>query len=750
MFRCRRTVVRELKSYGLTDPGSPAEGRGRPRTCLDDSRSLRFAHVFLPYSSSSVPSRPSRRDDSSQRRFVVRAVATLVQAVGLLFILVGGGGGVVGVSAAQAQSQAQLQAGTARMVGTGRTAPVQPDRYSEAPSLAKRVEAGTLPPVRERLPEEPLVVEPADRPGQYGGTWTYGMLSSGQFPVLYRNLGWEHLVRWGPDYLEIKPNLARAVDVGPDAKEYIFYLRKGLRWSDGAPFTAEDLTFYYNHIVKNEQLRAISAVFTWGGEPLTIEEIDTHTVRIVLPESDGLFLRRLAGPYGSFLTRFPAHYLKQFHPSYNPNVDSLVAASDVSSWVELFTDKAPVVPFLRTWAMKPDLPTMNAWTLETAYGEGTRVVARRNPYYWKVDPTGQQLPYLDRVVHRLFGNQETILLRTLNGDLPFQWNNVNSQVNKSVLYDARERGDYRFVALKRAQANQVSMSLNLTHPDSVKQALFNKKDFRIGLSHAINRQEIIDLVYMGQGTPRQVAPMPGSPLYNERMAQQYVEYDVEKAQRYLDAAGLSERDRRGFRRAPNGERLTLVLELVDVGERRYPEVAELLRHYWREVGIDAHIRIHNRDYFFIRRLQNEADAYLWKAPGGRGSDVIMDPKLYLPFTRGSYPFVPWGLWMESDGVAQGARRPEGPAWRQVQLYNELRAAPTAEQQRALMRKILDISAEQFYTIGVGSRTGGYAVVKTNFHNVPNPMNYAWKLGTPAAYTPAQFFIAPPAQTTVNR
>jgi peptide/nickel transport system substrate-binding protein len=666
----------------------------------------------------------------------------LVPAAGLLLAMIAGA--VAMASPAQAQSRAGATIGES-------SPSAEPDTYTAAPPLAERVAAGDLPPVEERLPENPLVVEPADRPGQYGGTWTYGMLSSGQFPILYRNLGWEHLVRWGQDYLEVKPNLARAVDVGPNAKEYVFHLREGLRWSDGNPFTAEDLMFYYNGVVKNERLRPISAVFTWGGEPLTIEKIDTHTVRVVLPEPDGLFLRRLAGPYGSFLTRFPAHYLKRFHKAYNPNVDSLVAASeDASSWVELFSSKAPVVPYLRTWVMKPDLPTMNAWTLETAYGEGTRVEARRNPYYWKVDPTGQQLPYLDRVVHRLFGNQETILLRTLNGDLPFQWNNVNSQVNKSVLYDAREKGDYRFVRLKRAQSNQVSISLNLTHPDSMKRALFNKKAFRIGLSHAINRQEIIDLVYMGQGRPRQVAPMPSSPLYDEQMARQYVEYDVETARRYLDAAGLTERDPRGFRRAPNGERLTLVLELVDVGERRYPEVAELLRHYWREVGIDAHIRIHNRDYFFIRRLQNKADAYLWKAPGGRGSDVIMDPKLYMPFTRGSYPFVPWGLWMESDGVAQGAQRPKGPAWTQVQLYQKLRAAPTAEQQRALMRKILDISAEQFYTIGVGSRTGGYAVVSNNFHNVPGTMNYAWKLGTPAAYTPAQFFLAPPPDATASR
>ena len=621
----------------------------------------------------------------------------------------------------------------------------QPSSYEEAPALAKQVEAGSLPPVEERLPEDPLVVTPNERVGSYGGTWTYGMLSSGQFPVLYRNLGWEHLVRWNPNYRRVEPNIAKSWEVNEGGTEYTFHLREGMRWSDGAPFTAEDVAFYYNHVVRNDKISHTSGIYTQNGKPIKIEKVDRYTIKVTLREPDSLFLRFLAGPYGSFLTRFPKHYLKQFHKTFNPEgIDELVRKNDASDWVDLFSMKAPAVPYLRNWVMRPDLPNLHAWRLKTAYGEGTRVVAERNPYYWKVDPEGNQLPYIDRVVHRLFGNQETILLRTLNGELDFMWNNVNSQVDKSLLYDGRESGGYHFVNLRRTRSNYLSISFNLTHPDSIKREIFNRRAFRIGLSHAINRQEILNLVYMGRGEPRQVAPMPSSPLYNEQLAQQYVSYDVEKANRYVDRAGLDQRDDNGFRLGPNGKRFTVVLELTDVGWTRFPEVAELLRHYWRAVGIDIHYRLHNRDYFFIRRLQNKADAYLWKAPGGRGADVIMDPKLYMPFTRGSYPFVPWGLWVESGGQMPGARRPKGPALKQVQLYRQLRSVTDREKQREYMRQILQIAADEFYTMGIASQPGGYAIVANTFHNVPDTMNYAWKLGTPAAYNPCQFYIERPS------
>jgi peptide/nickel transport system substrate-binding protein len=624
---------------------------------------------------------------------------------------------------------------------TDQTPADRPSTYQEAPTLRAEVDRGALPPVEERLPETPLVVTPADTVGQYGGTWRFAMLDSGQFPILYRNMGWEHLVRWNQDYLTVSPNLAQSYVVSDDGAEYTFRLRRGLRWSDGAPFTADDIMFWYQDIARNDRLAFLSAAYTRGGEMLAVEKVDRHTIKIILPEPDGLFLNFLAGPYGGFLTRFPKHYLKQFHPAYNPTgIDSLIAEHGADDWVDLFSMKAPVVPFLQTWATKPDLPTMHPWQLETAYGATTQVVAQRNPYYWKVDPAGNQLPYLDRVVHELYGNQETILLRMLNGDFGFLWINVNELKNKSVLYDNRAQGDYHFTRLRYTQANTVALALNLTHPDSTQRAIFNAKSFRAALSHAINRQEIIDLVYMGQGQPRQVAPLRESAFYNRQLAQQFVDYDPDRANELLDEAGFAARDSDGYRLGPDGERISFVLEVTDATEMRFPDVAELICTYWRDVGIDANFRILTRTYFLTRRLANQHDAIMWKAPGGRGSDVMMDAKLYLPIARGSHMFVPWGLWYESGGRSPYAAKPEGAAWRQVQLYEAMKSEPDAAQRREIMRDILQIAADEFYTIGISSRTDGFAVVKNSFRNVPSVMTFAWKLGTPKAYDPSLFFI----------
>ena len=119
--------------------------------------------------------------------------------------------------------------------------------------------------------------------------------------------------------------------------------------------------------------------------------------------------------------------------------------------------------------------------------------------------------------------------------------------------------------------------------------IFNNKDFRIGLSHAINREEILDIVFVGQGEPYQAAPLPGTPFYDEEMAKQYIEYDVELANEYLDKAGFAERDGEGFRLGPDGGRISFPMEIMNFKQERI-DVLELVRNYWRDVGIDMQVQ----------------------------------------------------------------------------------------------------------------------------------------------------------------
>ena len=296
-------------------------------------------------------------------------------------------------------------------------------------------------------------------------------------------------------------------------------------------------------------------------------------------------------------------------------------------------------------------PRIWAWDLETAYGENTTTVrAERNPYYWKVDTEGNQLPYIDDVVYDVGNDVEVLVLKAMNGEIDYQDRHIATFNNKAVFFDNMEQGGYTLTNQVNANNNVMEVSLNLTHPDPVKNEIFNNKDFRIGLSHAINRQEIIDLVFVGQGEPWQAAPLPESPYYNERLATQYLEYDVDLANEYLDKAGYTERDDEGFRLGPDGNRISFLIDVPTVYIRtgRHGGTARrLLGRSWCRNEAQCH-----RSRLGQQRLQiNEHDANVWQAPGGIGFGTLLDPRNFVPVHDHSRYAVPWSLYyrgIESD------------------------------------------------------------------------------------------------------
>jgi len=259
---------------------------------------------------------------------------------------------------------------------------------------------------------------------------------------------------------------------------------------------------------------------------------------------NGLFLQNLATPSGSTFTNYPAHYMKQFHKKYNPQVSQEVKKRKLNTWVDLFN-------LMATAYSNPDKPVLYAWRYRSAYGaeSTTQFVAERNPYYWKVDPEGNQLPYLDRVVYRLVEKPEVMVLMALNGELDFQDRHINALPNKPVFYRNQQKGGFHFVDEVPSSMNTAIIALNLTTRNKTLRQVFNDVNFRIGLSHAINRQEIIDVLYVSQGEPWQAAPRRESPFFDEAMAKQYTEHDPEKANAYLDKV-LPRKDGRGRRLGP--------------------------------------------------------------------------------------------------------------------------------------------------------------------------------------------------------
>ena len=280
------------------------------------------------------------------------------------------------------------------------TLSAQDMEYGESPMLAERVEAGNLPPVAERIPANPRVIDlPWSEVGNYGGDLRDPFVGDAFWSsqMVFWTF-WKGLVNWNYDYSDWEPNIAESVDISEDATTYTFHLREGLKWSDGAPFTADDVLFAINDIMGNEELNGGAFPSGWlkPGEAAPIaEKIDDYTFTITFDVPYGMFLINMC-LYDTFsLVTAPKHYLEQFHIDYNPDgIDALVAETEsAEDWVTLFQSKSAVGPGTDPAVISRDTeyPTMFPWIYTEPLGTGTQFVAERNPYYYWVDAAGNQL-----------------------------------------------------------------------------------------------------------------------------------------------------------------------------------------------------------------------------------------------------------------------------------------------------------------------------------------------------------------------
>lgn len=610
--------------------------------------------------------------------------------------------------------------------------------YHQAPMLEELVKSGKLPPVEQRLPENPRVVTPVEKVGKYGGTWRSGMVGGSDRNWLFRIAGYEPLLAWDREWTgKVVPNLAEEVTSNQDATEFTVKLRKGLKWSDGKPFGSDDIGFFVNDIVGNKELLPNS--IDWmvsGGEPGKFEKIDDTTFKITFKEPYGVFPQRLASVYGVQLTMMAKHYCSQFHPAYNKDgIAALAKQVGVQNWTELFIKKCAVDTEANERWQNPDRPTMEPWVIKDPYvGGATLVTLVRNPYYHKVDTAGNQLPYIDNLRISVNADKQTLVLKAVNGEIDYQDRHINANSNRPVFLDAAAKADIRLVDGPDADMNTTAISLNLTHKDPVKREIFNNKDFRIGLSHAIDRKAIIDSAFVGQGEPWQAAPRKESPYYNERLAKQYTEYDVAKANEYLDKA-YPKKDGEGFRLGPDGKRISFnIMVIPALGD--FLDSTQLVAQYWQAVGIDAKVQTVDRTLFYDRKDNNDHDAAVFLGSGGM-ADALFEPTFYFPFWNESLFAVPWGNWYASGGKSGEA--PPAEVRKQMDLYREITKYSDPAKQVALMKQLLDIAADQFYVIGVSTPGPLYSVVKNTMHNV-YPRPFAWTYPSPVASNTEQYYF----------
>lgn len=615
--------------------------------------------------------------------------------------------------------------------------------YNEAPMLKKLVATDELPPVEERLPDKPMVVELYDDSqniGVYGGTWTGGGLGTSDNALLYRTIYYEQLVEWDPEWKKIVPNVAKDWEISDDGSDFTFYLREGIKWSDGHPFTADDLVFWYEDVLLNEDLT--TGIPNWlvnsDGTPVKMEKIDDYTIKFDFKEARGLFLMRIATPahFEVGLLNYPAHYAKQFHIKYanKDKLDKMVKDAGFDYWYELFDIKVGTWD----WGFTETYPSLTPWVLKEGYDSSTnRILLERNPYYWKVDTEGNQLPYIDYYQVKMVQDREVFNMMAISGEI--DWQDRHLQLNKMpVVLKNQEKGNYHLVHPKGAEANQMAIHININHKEESKNKLFNNAEFRKALSLAIDRQEIIDLLFFGQTQPCQVSPPPGSPYHYEPHYRAYIEYDPDKASEMLDSIGLDKFDSEGYRIGLDGKKLTLVVEAID--NANWVEQLELIKKTWEDVGLRTRIKVEERTLFYERKEAQMHDMAIWNGPGGAGFDPIFSPRCYLPLNHESIFATGYGLWYLSGGV-EGIKPPEGSDARKVQkLYDQIMVTPDPGQQKELMQEILKINAENLWVIGICSSPPKYAVVKNYFHNVPETYPSSWMFPHPGPLMPEIMYI----------
>jgi peptide/nickel transport system substrate-binding protein len=621
--------------------------------------------------------------------------------------------------------------------GLGDYAVAQTPAALSATAQAPILDAQSLPPVAERVGSMPLIVQPVESAGQYSGTWRSALVGGQDTAWLTRTVSYDHLVSWAPDWSEIIPNVAHAFEASGDGKSVTFHLRPGMKWSDGESFTSADIEFYVNSVYRNEELTS-----SLGINPFTIEVHDDVSFTVTYEQPNGFALQDMCTADGVEWIRYPRHYLEQFHIDFNPDgIETLIAEEGVENWVELFQRKGGGIPGTPYNALfsNPELPRVHAWQLVEPYGDNTRVLFQRNPYYWKIDPDGKQLPYIDEVLFNVLAEPEVLLLQASNGEIDFHTRHININANKAVLADNRERGGFDFIDLVDASMNTCVISLNLTHKNETLRGIFQNKDFRIGLSHAINRQEIIDAVYVGQGEVWQIGPRAETPWYNETLAKQFTEYDVDLANEYLDKV-LPEKNGDGHRLLPDGEPLIIVVEATPDYDPTFIDTGNLVVGYWNEVGINAQLKPEDRSLFETRTTSNEHDCSIWYGEGGL-QDAILGPRWYFPSQENTHFGTAWYVsWQNPSSPQSTAMEPPAEIQQQMDLYDQISASPDPAVQNDLFNQLLAISQEYFYAIGVSLPSLGYAIKKVNMRNVPTSMPLAWLYPTPAPTRPEQFYF----------
>ena len=423
----------------------------------------------------------------------------------------------------------------------------KPSKFQQAPNIDS-----SLPPVEERLPENPYVIPHKwVKPGKYGGKLNMNVFSSSGATTAEsdREFFYGHSpLRWLNDGKDVGPGLVETWETNDDTSEWTFHFRKGLKWSDGKPWTTQDILFWWEDFVLPQKMAQAPPDETRSGKGTLakFEAVDDVTLKLTFDTPAPLTADRMAAYCNGNVGKngatwmMPSHYLKQFHPKYNKKVPK-----DWDTVGGLMEGKAD-------WHRNPDCPTMIGYTCKS-FDTNKGVVLERNPYYWAVMPNGDQLPYIDEIQFTVITDPEAGKLQVQQGSVDYCHGPFN-QITLGDVEGLRNSGAKAGTELILWDSGSGTGSIfffNYDYIDDDIRALIREPKFRQAISYAFNREAVQKSVYFNTGEKTTgthgtkaaefVVNAEGKKFY-QQWRDAYVAHDPEKAKQLLDELGVKDSD----------------------------------------------------------------------------------------------------------------------------------------------------------------------------------------------------------------
>ncbi len=594
--------------------------------------------------------------------------------------------------------------------------------FKESPVLAEQVAAGTLPPVEQRLPSVPYV-DSMDQPwqevGRYGGRLRLLMAKVRDLRqmVVY---GYARLVGYTPD-LELHPDILERVE-NQDDKVFTLHLRPGHKWSDGQPFTSEDFRYWWEDVANNEELSPVGPpiALTIEGEQPRVEIIDETTVRFSWSNPNPTFLHELAKPSPLYIYR-PSHYLKQFHIKYADEAElaKKVEAARQRNWASLHNRLDDLYKNDNV-----DLPSLQPW-INTTKPPSDRFRFKRNPYFHRVDPKGQQLPYIDQVMVQI-ASSGIIPAKTGAGDSDLQARYLRFD-NYTFLKESEARQNIKVRLWRTARGARRALFPNLNVNDEVYAKLFRDVRFRRALSLAIDREEINQVIFYGLAIEGNNTVLPDSPLFKEEYQTSWAVFDIDQANRLLDEIGLTERNGDGTRLMSDGRALVIIVESAGESTEE-TDILELIRESWEKAGIKLHTKPSQRETFRRRIYAGETHVSIWFGIENALANAGTSPVELAPVRQEYFQWPKWGQFVETKG--ESGEAPDMPEAKELtDLYYAWFRTPDRGERERIWHRMLSLHAEGVFSIGLIAGVPQPVVVNSKLRNLPEEGLYNWDPGS---------------------